>query len=336
MTNARSFVGAVGTLVALQACRTVEPTSGPSTQTSKSIASTMASVTPSDVSTGPRATMATWGALRWDMDRPTAADMLRRAGYNVTVRGLTKTPSAIISAEVGASWLDVYFDEHGRMNQIMLATEAMSEQDARALRGKLDARFGRTTMDFRVIEKRWKLTAHGHISARVGQQDGGWFVHQERGHGNATTGSVGWGDLTWGANATSAEEKLKAAGFTTKVRASGGDPCKLLNAPPNCASGQGASLGFTKTEGALVVSGKLSFGTSGLGQVVIYKRGFFDQAAALAELSAIEATNGQPFATERSQHTTWRLGTGEVKLNVKQGVDGKWSAIETYLPFHAL
>ena len=263
------------------------------------------------------------------MDR--ASQTLSGQGLKVEP-GPRKSASTWISTE-GDGWrATVYFDEEGRMKNILVITHPLTKEAVAAAKERLTKRFGAVKETTVRTERTWGSRIGGKgpwaILFVADIPDEGWIAREEYGGGEAGR-PAGAFDLTWGQAAPEVEERLRAAGFEVRTTAMLIDPCKFPNSPPDCEPGSGVSVVFRKgdDEGNAEVDKK-----RGLGQIT-FRAKVASYADGLARAKAIEALRGPATAIEDATITTWGDATAEVSLDVRdEKPKGTLSAIERYSP----
>lgn len=271
-----------------------------------------------------------WRGLRWDMSIDRASQTLSRQGLKVTERRHLKDPARHFSAEAEGWRATVYFNEQGRMNQILVITETLTKEAAAAAKERLTKRFGAvkdTTLrteqmwGARISKDPWTKLFVAHIP------DEGWIAREEYGHGDARD-PVGVFGLTWGQTASVVEQGLRTAGFEARTAAMDPDPCEMQNAPMLCDDAN-IVVHFKKgnDEGSAEVHEK-----RGLQQVTFRAR-VASHADGVARAKSIEAFRGPASEIEESTLTEWSDATTDVELDVSETKPkGTLSAMEIYRP----
>lgn len=278
-----------------------------------------------------------WRGLRWEMPIDRASQTLSRQGLKVRERGPRKSPETWLSTEVDGWDATVYFDETGRMNQIMVHAGTLTKDAAAAARERLTKRFGAAKDTSLRTERTWgsRIDAHCPWTKKpwatlfvVHIPDEGWLAREEYGRGEAGD-PAGAFDLTWGQTAPDVEQRLRAAGFEARTTGMLIDPCKMPNPPPFCEPDASVIVHFSKgnDEGSAEVDKK-----RGLVQITFSAR-VASYADGLARAKPIEALRGQASEIEDATITTWGDATSDVSLDVRENkTKGTLSAIENYSP----
>lgn len=272
-----------------------------------------------------------WRGLRWDMSMDRASQTLSRQGLKVREHGPRKDPRTSLSTKADGWQTVVYFDQNGRMDQITVMVETLTKEAVAAATERLTKRFGAAKDTTSRTERTWGSRIVGNPWAKflvVDIPGEGWIAREEHGRGD-TGGPAGVFDLTWGQTAPDVEQRLRAAGFETRITGMHTDPCTMPNPPPDCQPDANVIVHFNKgrDEGTADVDKK-----SGLVRVTFTAR-VVSFAEGLARAKPIEALLGPASEIDDATITTWGDATADVSLDVRETKpEGTLSAIEIYWP----
>lgn len=273
-----------------------------------------------------------WRGLSWDLSQSRASQTLARQGLKVSEHGPRKAPGTSLSTKVDGGQATVYFDEQGRMNQITVIAEGLTQEAAAAAKERLTKRFGAVKDTLHRTERTWgaRLGANSAWAKFlvVRMPDDQWFAREEHGCGTAGT-PLGIFDLTCGQSAPDVEQRLHAAGFEARTTGLDVDPCKMPNPPPLCEPDVGVIVHFQKGdhEGTADVDHK-----RGLVQLRFTAR-VASYADGLAHVKPIEALRGPASEIEDATITKWGDATADVSLDIRESQPkGTRYAVEIYSP----
>jgi len=267
-----------------------------------------------------------WDVTRWGMSRAEARAALEKRGLVVTAHEPTKSPDAWLNTARG-DWnhITVYFDEHDRLNQVVVIAEKTTAETIAKERTALGARFGASTQTRESFERRWDGPERAWFQAN--DHEGTYHV-EEIYQSHATGPSVGMPVVSWGDSLEQTRARLQRGGFTLAAEAAKGNAAdsadNMPNGPPVRVRTDVISFSDAEREGeAGVEDGRLT-------SIKAHPKARKTRAEAEQLEAAMVLRMKSKGEAQTSTETTWSDATTTATLEARQKAAGEYSAIIAY------